>query len=271
MRTDGRIEMPAPTVWPFVTAFGLTLMFGGLVTHVAVSVLGVALALRGAAGWWYDVMPRERHEAVEIRGIDEQPVAVSARAVEHLAAGLAGHRVRIPAEIHPYSAGLKGGAVGAVAMAVVAVAYGVLAQKSLWYVVNLLAAGVLPSLASADLDRLRAFSSIGLATGFVMHAVLSVLVGLLYAVLLPMFPRRGGIWSGLVTPVVWSGIVWASLDVINPTLNGRIDWTWFVASQLAFGLTCGFVVARTERIETMQSWSWENRAGLEGRRIDAEE
>jgi MFS family permease len=92
---------------------------------------------------------------------------------------------------------------------------------------------------------------------------LSVLVGVLYAVLLPMFPRRAGLWSGLVTPIVWSGLVFATLDVVNPTLNGLIDWKWFVASQLAFGLTCGFVVARTERIATMQSWSWARRAGLD--------
>ena len=53
---------------------------------------------------------------------------------------------------------------------------------------------------------------------------------------------------------------------VNPTLNSRIDWTWFVMSQIAFGLTCGFIVSHTERIETMQAWSWESRAGLEGRR-----
>jgi flagellar biosynthesis protein FliR len=81
-----------------------------------------------------------------------------------------------------------------------------------------------------------------------------------------MFPRRAGVWSGLVTPVLWSGLIKASLDVVNPTLNTHIDWTWFVASQIAFGLACGFVVAHTASIETMQTWSWENRAGLEGRR-----
>src|SRR5262249_54173638 len=112
------------------------------------------------------------------------------------------------------------------------------------------------------------FSGIGLVVGTLMHVVLSALVGLLYAVVLPMFPRRAGLWSGLVTPIVWSGIVMASLDVVNPTLNGRIDWTWFVMSQIAFGLTCGFIVSHTEKIETMQAWSWESRVGLEGRRAD---
>jgi hypothetical protein len=149
-------------------------------------------------------------------------------------------------------------------MAVVAVGYGLVAQGSLWYVVNLLAAGIVPSLRSAALDQLRAFSTTGLLVGSILHATLSVLVGLLYAVVLPMFPRRAGLWSGLVTPIVWSGLVFATLDVVNPTLNGVIEWKWFVASQLAFGVTCGFVVARTERIATMQNWPWASRAGLEG-------
>jgi hypothetical protein len=196
---------------------------------------------------------------------------MSPRIVEYLALGEGEHRVRIPAQIHPYSAGLKGGAAGAVAMAIVAVTYGVIAHHSVWYVVNLLAAGVVPSLASADLERLRAFSAIGLAAASVLHVLLSALVGVLYAVLLPMFPRRAGLWSGLVTPGLWSGLVSASLDVVNPTLNSRINWTWFVASQIAFGLTCAFVVGRTHRIETMQSWSLESRVGLEGQRIDHDE
>lgn len=265
------IVLPASTVWPLVAAFGLTLAASGVVTHVAVSVAGLVILLRGAIGWWQDVLPIERHETVAVREEDIAFVQTSGRTVEHLIVGKSDHRVRIPAEIHPYSAGLKGGAVGAMAMAVVAVTYGVISQHSVWYVINLLAAGIVPSLAAANLDRLRAFSAIGLAVGFILHAILSTLVGLLYAVLLPMFPRRAGLWSGLITPILWSMLVGAALDVVNPTLNRRIDWTWFVMSQLAFGLTCGFVVARTHQIETMQSWSWASRAGLEGRRAGEDE
>lgn len=271
MQNQDLIVVPAPTAWPFVTAFGLALLFTGLVTHVAVSVAGVVILVRGATGWWGDVLPVERHTQVAVAVEDTPSVQMSPRVVDHLTVGAGDHRVRIPAEIHPYSAGLKGGAVGAVAMAAVAITYGVIFHHSLWYVVNLLAAGVVPSLASADQERLRGFSAMGLAVASVLHALLSTLVGVLYAVLLPMFPRRAGLWSGLITPVVWSGLVSATLDVVNPTLNSRIDWTWFVASQIAFGLTCGFVVARTHKIETMQSWTWESRAGLEGRRIDQDE
>jgi hypothetical protein len=262
------IVLPASTAWPFVTAFGLALVVAGLVTHIGVSITGFAILARGAVGWWQDVLPVEQHGRIPMVAEPAVPVQMSRRSVEHLTAGANDHRVRIPAEIHPYSAGLRGGAVGAVAMAVVAVTYGIISQHSVWYVVNLLAAGVVPSLASADLERLRAFSATGLSIGIVLHGLLSTLVGLLYAVLLPMFPRRAGLWSGLVTPVLWSILVSAALDVVNPTLNSRIDWTWFVASQLAFGLTCGFIVARTHHIETMQSWTWTSRAGIEAQRSE---
>jgi len=271
MKDERSIVVPAPTAWPMVAAFGLTLALAGLVTHAAVSVVGLIVFAAGVSGWCSDVMPVERHERIDLPVVGAwDSIPASRRAVEHLVAGDGGHRVRIPAEIHPYSAGLKGGLVGGLAMAITAIAYGVMAQHSVWYTVNLLAAGVVPSLAATDLEHLRAFSGAGVAVGCVMHAALSTLVGLLYAVLLPMFPRRAGLWSGLATPIVWSGLVRASLDVVNPTLNGRIDWTWFVMSQIAFGLTCGLVVARTEKIETMQTWTWARRAGLEGRWSDSE-
>jgi len=46
--SDG-IELPAPTVWPMVAALGVTLLCGGLVTQVIVSIVGLLLALIAAA------------------------------------------------------------------------------------------------------------------------------------------------------------------------------------------------------------------------------
>ncbi len=57
--------MPLPTAWPFVLALGIALMAAGLVTDVAVSVLGVVLALAAAVGWFRAVLPEEAHEMVE--------------------------------------------------------------------------------------------------------------------------------------------------------------------------------------------------------------
>jgi len=135
------IAMPAPTVWPLVTALGITLGGTGLVTHIAVSVVGLGLFLRGVVGWWSDVLPVEKHALLPVRSPEQQaaPVHTRFQTVARLRLGEGGHRVRIPAEIHPYAAGLKGGIVGGMAMAIVAVAYGIVAYGSPWYPINLLA------------------------------------------------------------------------------------------------------------------------------------
>jgi hypothetical protein len=61
------LELPAPTTWPFVLAFGTTLLFAGLVTSASVSVLGAALMIAGSVGWFRDVLPHEAEEVVPVR------------------------------------------------------------------------------------------------------------------------------------------------------------------------------------------------------------
>jgi len=260
------IELPKPTVWPMVVAFGVTLGFAGLVTHAAVSVVGIVLAVVAGVGWWFQVLPAEQVEHVPLRPAAERArsIAPSSAPVERLRLGEAGHRVRVPVEVQPLSAGVKGGLYGGVAMAAVALLYGLLSQHSIWYPVNLLSAVAMPKMAHADLAGLRAFNGTALTLGLIAHGLVSMLTGVLYAVILPMLPRRHMLWGGLVAPLLWTGALWGVLGVINPTLNARVDWTWFIASQVAFGLVTGFVVARAEPIGTMQTWSLLARAGVEG-------
>jgi hypothetical protein len=265
-QVPGSVSMPAPTAWPMVTAFGLALLALGLVTQSVVSVVGLVLALRGAVGWFREVLPAEQHEGVRVRPLEQRarPITPAPHAVEQLKPGVAGHRVRIPAEIHPYSSGIKGGIVGGVAMAIVACVYGVIAYRSVWYPINLLAAAAVPSLAEADLARLTAFNSSGFVVALISHGAFSILVGLLFAVLLPMLPSRRAAFSGsLISPLMWSGLIWATLRLINPALNARIDWLWFIGSQIAFGLTTGYVVHHSKMVETMQTWPLAARAGIE--------
>jgi hypothetical protein len=260
------ISLPAPTAWPFVTAFGLALLAAGLVTQAVISVVGLILAVRGAVGWFRDVLPVEEHELVPLRPLEQRarPVATSPRTVQQLRPGVAGHRVRIPAEIHPYSSGIKGGIAGGIAMAIVACLYGVIAYRSIWYPINLLAAAAVPSLAKADLAQLTAFNGTGFIVALISHGVFSILVGLLFAVLLPMLPSgRAAFWGSLISPLLWSALIWATLRLINPALNARIDWIWFIASQVAFGLATGYVVHHSKTVETMQTWPLAARAGIE--------
>jgi hypothetical protein len=264
--SDKVIEVPAPTAWPMITALGIALLAAGLVTHLAVGMLGLILALRGAVGWFREDLPVQHVEFVPVRPELEraQPVKVSARTVVHLTAGQASHRVRIPAEIHPYSSGLKGGIVGGVAMAIVASAYGLIFHGSIWYPINLLAAAALPSLAQADPAQLKAFNGVAFIMALISHGVISLLVGLLFAVLLPMLPsKRAAFWGSLMAPLLWTALVWATLRLVNPLLDARIDWVWFIASQIVFGMTAGYIVHHSGTVETMQSWPLAARAGLE--------
>jgi hypothetical protein len=224
-REPNTFEQPAPTVWPMVAALGITLMCGGLVTHVTVSAVGVVLAMMSAVGWWREVLPQERVEHVARRLPAERARAIvpSPEAVEHLRAGEAGHRVRVPVEVQPYSSGIQGGLVGGAAMAVVALLYGILAQGSLWYPINLLAGAAMPGMAYLSVEQLRAFNLPALIIGTIAHGLISILAGLLYAVILPMLPRRHMLWGGVVAPLLWTGLIWAVLGMVNPALNARID------------------------------------------------
>jgi hypothetical protein len=264
------IQVPASTASPFIAAFGITLVLSGIVTHVAVSAVGIVTLLCATIAWWREVLPDQKEEWVPVTEQSAISIPRSSLAVDHLLTGVGNHRVQIPAQIHPYSAGLYGGLAGAAAMAVVATFFGLISQRSVWYPVNLLAAGIFPSLADAPLSQLRQFNATALIAGSVIHVLTSLLVGLLYAISLPMFPHSAKWRSGLVTPVLWSGIVAATLSVINPTLNARIEWPWFIASQVAFGLTAGWVIARSEKIDTLQSWPLIDRAGIEAAGRDSD-
>ena len=258
-----RIALPAPTAWPMVVALGITFGFAGLVTHLAVSVVGVALALVGGVGWWRCVLPEEQEEQVPVTPIATVSPPAPARGVERFAFGEERHRLRLPVEVQPLSAGVRGGLVGGCAMAVCAAIYGVVVQRSVWYPLNLLAAIAMPQMAEADAATLKMFDGVSLIVGLIAHGVTSVLVGALYAAILPLLPRRHLLWGGLLAPLLWTGFLWATLGVINPALNARISWTWFIASQIAFGLTAGYVVARATPVATAQTRSFPVRAGVE--------
>jgi hypothetical protein len=256
------IEMPAPTAWPIVLAFGITLLFAGLVTSAAVSIFGGILAAAGAVGWFRDVLPFEAHEMVTVQA--EVPAVTTSRpGVIPIAAARELRRAFLPLEIYPVSAGVKGGLAGSAAMAVTAMLYGALSRNGIWYPVNLLAAGFLPPAMTDTVAKLSAFNPNTLLIAATIHLITSLLVGLLYGAMLPMLPRRPALLGGLVAPLMWTGLIHSILGIVNPVLNQRIDWFWFVASQVAFGVVAGVVVARQERIRTWQRLPLSVRSGME--------
>ncbi len=255
------VELPAPTAWPIVLAFGFTLLFAGLVTSISVSLLGAILAIAGCVGWFRDVLPEEKHERVSV--LDKaMPVTTTRPQVAHvkwMTQEL--HRARLPIEIYPISAGIKGGLAGSVAMAVLAVIYGIVSGHGVWYPINLLSAGFFP--ARTTIEQIAAFHWDALIVATVVHLLCSLLVGLLYGVALPMFPRNPILLGGVIAPVLWSGLLHSILEAVDPVLNQRIDWFWFVLSQIGFGVVAGIVVSRQVRIRTWQHVPFAVRAGIE--------
>ncbi len=244
-----------------VMAFGITLLFAGLVTNLAVSGVGAVLLFASAAGWFREVLPHEREEAVPVAPLPEFPVSLR-QSVSRIGIERGPHRARLPIEIHPISAGVKGGLAGSVAMAILAVLYGVVKQGSVWYPINLLAAGASSRIAALPLEGLRQFHANALLLATVIHLLTSVMVGVLYGVMLPMFPRRPIVLGGVIAPLLWTGLLHASLQMVNPTLEAHIDWPWFVVTQIGFGVVAGIVVTRTGFVRTMQFESFAVRAGI---------
>jgi hypothetical protein len=120
------IELPAPTAYPFAMALGTALVFTGLLTDYSVSVLGAILTIFGAVGWFREVLPHEDHEPVMVLpGQEAAEVAVRPE-VMRLEVAKEVPRAWLPLKVYPISAGIKGGLAGGVAMALLAVLYGVI-------------------------------------------------------------------------------------------------------------------------------------------------
>ena len=261
-RAPREIEVPASTAWPLVLALGFTLVFAGLLTSASVSILGTVLALAGCVGWFREVFPHE-HEEIAAIVPEEIHFRTARRVVERIPIAPDQVRAWLPVETYPISAGVKGGLTGSVPMAVLACLYGVLKTGSIWYPINLLAAVVYAPSEVPPISQLNSFHAGLFFIAVILHLVTSILVGLLYGAMLPMFARRPILLGGLIAPVLWSGLLYSILGLLNPVLESHIDWFWFIASQIAFGIVAGLVVMRQRRVRTRENLPFALRAGIE--------
>ncbi|WP_213806860.1 hypothetical protein [Granulicella sp. dw_53] len=244
------IQLPAPTAWPMILALGVSLILAGMVTHLVVGLLGLVLTVAGGLGWFFQVLPHEAHESVAVR--TEEVQIVSRRTLSEREALAVTHRKILPVETFHITTGIKGGIAGGIAMTIPAALFSILRYHSIWYAMNLLAAGGFISWAGASDAFLSEFHLQGFLAALAIHGLTSLLVGLLYGAMLPMFPRYPILTAGFISPLLFTGILHSALNILSPILNQRIDWFWFVLSQIAFGLVCGFVVNLQVKVRTPQ-------------------
>jgi hypothetical protein len=228
-----------------VVALGLALALAGVATSHAILAVGAVILVTGLAGWVGQMLPGRGHvyeeRAEPARG--PQPVAARPGTVQQLAAGVPGYRLRLPVEVHPTSAGVWGGLVGGVLMVVPALIWGVVSGHTIWYPVNLLAGMVLPGMGSMTVEELEAFRPGLVVAAVVIHAVFCLVLGLCYGVLLPTLPDVPAAvsWGGLLMPLLWTAVSFGTMHRVNPVLAAGVDWPWFIASQLVFGIVSATV------------------------------
>jgi len=255
------VVMPAPTAWPFLLAVGVALIFAGLLAGPAVSVVGALFYVAAGVGWFREVFPHEHQELVAVVPAPKPDVPV--RAVTRLRVASQVPRAWLPLKVHPISAGVKGGLAGAVAMALLAMLYGVVSHGSIWYPINLLAGSLYAPSAMPTGEELLHFRLGWFLFASALHLFTSLLVGFLYGAMLPMVPGRPILLGGVTTPLIWTGLLHEVIAFVNPLMDERINWWWFAASQIAFGIVAGLVVARQEPVWTRENMPLAVRAGLE--------
>jgi hypothetical protein len=237
-------------------------MFTGMLTSISVTLLGAILSVAASVGWFFEVFPKEHEERVPVAP-EDKAVVTEHPAVERVPIAADVARAWLPLETYPISAGVKGGWAGSVAMAVLACAYGLLKMGSIWYPINLLAAGFYAQSMKMNTADLNAFHLDSFLIALFLHGLVSTLVGLLYGAMLPMFPRHPILLGGLFAPALWSGLLYSIIGILNPLMESRINWYWFTASQVGFGVVAGLVVMRQSRVPTRENLPFAVRAGIE--------
>jgi hypothetical protein len=257
----GTVHLPAPTMWPFLMALGVVLIFFSLVTSAWVFWLGLVLTIVPAIGWFREVLPHEAHVDLDVdtRVVELEPSMEGVARIEVDET----HRAQLPLQTFTFASGIKGGIAGGIAMLIPAELYGIIRYHSIWYVVNLLGGAGVGTWANPTMYQLTHFKLSAFITANIIQGAVTLLVGILYGAMLPVWPKRPILLGGLVAPVLWTGVLHSALGIVNPFLQQKIDWWSFLAAQVIFGIVAGYTVTKLGRLERLQQLPLPVRIGLE--------
>jgi hypothetical protein len=242
--------MPRPTTWPLILGLGVAMIGAGVATNLTLSVVGLVLFVLGLGGWIGQILPGKGHMHEELVEPPE-PVNSAPGTVELMRTGMAGYRFQLPEKIHPISAGVKGGIVGGIAMVIPALAYGFLSGHGPWFPINLLAGMVIPGIVDESTATLEQFHLGAFFLGILIHATFSVTFGLLFGVVSPTLPPLPGgplFAGGVLMPLIWTGVCYGFMGIVNPLLQKNVEWMWFIASQVVYGVVMSIVVLATHKV-----------------------
>lgn len=251
------VELPAQTAWPLVLGLGIVLIGTGFGTSIGFLIGGLIVFVAGLGGWIFEMLPGQGHVMEPLVPLDQrarlpEPAPGS---VQSLKPGSVGYRFRLPERVHPISSGAKGGLVGGLLMTIPALHYGIRYHDSPWLPINLLAGMVIPGLTDDSFESLKQFNLLALILGTVIHFTFSLVFGLMYGVILPMLPSFRGaaiLFGGIIMPIIWTGVCYGLMGIVDPLLEKHVSWPWFILSQFVYGLAMSQVVHRSEKIAVKQ-------------------
>ena len=82
--------------------------------------------------------------------------------------------------------------------------------------------------------------------------------------MLPMFPRRPVLLGGVIAiKSLWSSLIYGGVEFLNPVLSTRINWPWFVISQVGFGIVAGVAGLNATARAHKAAFPFAVRAGFE--------
>ena len=111
------------------------------------------------------------------------------------------HRAQLPLQTFPISSAIKGGIAGGIAMVIPAEIYGIIRFHSIWYVVNLLGGAGVGTWTNPTVEEMSHFRLSAFITANIIQGATTLLVGLLYGAMLPMWPKRPILLGGIIAPV----------------------------------------------------------------------
>jgi hypothetical protein len=153
-------------------------------------------------------------------------------------------------------------------MVIPAEIYGIVRFHSIWYVVNLLGGAGVGNWVNPTVEEMSHFRLSEFITANIIQGSTTLLVGLLYGAMLPMWPRQPILLGGIIAPVIWTGLLHSVLGIVNPFLQQRIDWWSFAASQVIFGLVAGYTVTKLGNLKRLAQVPLSIRLGVETPGLD---
>jgi len=152
-----------------------------------------------------------------------------------------------PEWVYPYSAGILGGLIGGLGVAVIGLGYGVF-SGNVWLPVNVVAAAILRNLQTQSPVDLGRFDPAAIMVGLLVHALMSITLGLMFAFILPALPGRPLYWGPVIGPLLWVGAYVAALPLLNPVMVRNLEIISFTLANIMFGILLGWWIDRTPMV-----------------------